>query len=339
METAKKKNFVRGNREEQKMRIWKYEAAAADAGKPLEKILREAGFTRKEISRQKFLPMGITVDGEKSRVNRIIFPGEEICLQLETVMAADSETCQNSCGLSDHEDYTERLKICMEDEDILIVNKPSGLSCHPCRGHYQDNLGSLAAAYCGEKGEPLTVRTVGRLDKETSGLVVFAKNQTAAARLWKQKEKQLFQKTYFACVHGVPEKTRDRIELPIGPVQGEKNRMQICREGKSAVTDYQVLRTGTWNGGSISLLKCQILTGRTHQIRVHMAALGHPILGDDFYGKPDGAARLCLHAGEIDFFHPFTGEKIHICALPDLLETFVGYEEIKRYQSRGGEGL
>ena len=321
------------------MRTWTYEAASLDEGKTLEQILRAAGFSRKEISRLKFLPMGITVDGKKSRVNKKISAGEVICLQLGKNQAAETVSQQDIVTPDIKEYIRDFPEICWEDEDILILNKPSGLSCHPGRGHYLDNLGSQAAAYCREKGEDPTIRIVGRLDKDTSGLVVLAKNQTAAARLWKQKEKQIFQKTYFAAVHGVPEKENGRIRLAMGSVPGEKNRMEIREDGKEAATDYQVADTIKWKGKDVSVVKCWILTGRTHQIRVHMAALGHPIVGDLLYGKPDESARLCLHAGEIKLYQPFTGEKIQICVLPDYPETFPGYEEIMKYSGRKGEEL
>lgn len=311
------------------MRTWKYKTVSSDEGKTLEQILRAAGFNRKEISRLKFLPMGITVDGKKSRVNKRMSAGEVICLQMGKSQAAETVPWQDIVTPDTKDDIRDLPEICWEDEDILICNKPSGLPCHPGRGHYLDNLGSLAAAYCREKGEDPTIRAVGRLDKDTSGLVVLAKNQTAAARLWKQKEKQIFQKTYIAAVHGVPEKEKSRIRLPMGPVPGEKNRMEIRQDGKEAVTDYQVAGTTKWKGKEVSIVKYRILTGRTHQIRVHMAAIGHPIVGDLLYGKSDEAERLCLHAGELRLCQPFTGEELHICALPKNPERFVGYEVMR----------
>ena len=172
------------------------------------------------------------------------------------------------------------------------------------------------------------MRSIGRLDKDTSGIVVFAKNQIAAARLWKQKEEGTFWKEYLAVCEGrmfpgKPDGTEDgkwstwhTVDTPIRAAAGEKMKMCAAEDGQRAVTHYQVLCTGKKR----TFLRVRIETGRTHQIRVHMASIGHPVAGDVIYGRADAAQEgsaaenLCLYAWKTRFCQPFTGEAIEIAA-------------------------
>ncbi len=286
------------------MKTWKYVTTWRDVGKTLDTLLREAGFSKKEISRQKFLQDGITVDGERCRITKILKEGQQVLLQFKK-----EETNYGKLE-------AEKLPVILyEDKDILILNKPSGCSTHPCRGHYMDNIGVQASAYCRMQGEEERIRPVGRLDKDTSGIVIFAKSRIAAARLHKQREKGILKKTYIALVYGEMEKQEGVIHTPLKPVSGEKNRMCIAGEQEkgalTAVTHYRVLKI--LKKERMSLVECILDTGRTHQIRVHMASKGHPIVGDEFYGKEgETCKRLCLHAGKLELCQPFTGKNINI---------------------------
>lgn len=302
------------------MKQWKSMICEADEGKTLEEILRAAGFSRKEISRQKFIPDGITLDGEKCRVTAKVHTGQLVTLNFR-------ERGEEGKGKEDVQRQKNRLpaswetkdsgqksdfSILYEDDCLLIVEKPSGLSCHPGPGHYLDNLGSMAMAYCQEKGEEYPIRQIGRLDKDTSGIVVFAKDKVTAARLWQQRREGTLQKTYYAVVHGRLRPAEGIIDSPMGKVPGEKNKMCVCPGAMSAITNYRVIREENYEGKELSVVECTLVTGRTHQIRVHMASLGHPLLGDRIYGIPDGAPGLCLHAGKIRLLQPFTGKEINI---------------------------
>lgn len=286
------------------MRAWEKEVGKEESGKSLEKLLLGEGFTKKEISRMKFRENGMTVDGRKCRSTEILKEGQKIVLSLD-----DEYVKEYAHG----EDLTQ-IKICYEDADLLILDKESGISAHPGRGHYGDSLGGQAAAYMRAKGENNHLRLIGRLDKDTSGAVVFAKNQTAAARLWKQREEGVFRKTYQALVHGEFESKNGKILLPLETVPDEKNRMRVSKEGNGldAQTIYKVKEVYRAGEEKVSLVECTLLTGRTHQIRVHMAAMGHPVLGDPFYGRADGVKRLCLHAGKVKLRQPFSGKDICI---------------------------
>lgn len=293
------------------MRKWEKTVTPEDAGKTLEKFLKENCFSKKEISRLKFKSCGMTVDGIQCRSTSVLEEGQKVVLHLEDEKISvkkEYRICEN----------LPPLKICYEDADMLILDKPSGMSCHPGRGHYHDSLGGQAAAYLASKGEACTLRLIGRLDKDTSGAVIYAKNQTAAARLWEQRRNGQFHKTYCALIHGTLYPEIGEISLSLEKVPGVQNRMRAAEEGRgvSARTFYRTRKVfcrtedTRENCKEISLVEFTLETGRTHQIRVHMASVGHPVLGDPFYGRPDGVKRLCLHAENVELRQPFTNADI-----------------------------
>ena len=167
-------------------RVWSLQV---EEGGIVQEVLRkQAGFTKKEISRAKFLPDGIRKNGTRCRVTEKTLPGDIIEILLETETQTSAHLAVN----------TEVLDILYEDQDLLAVNKPAGVVTHPQGGHYEDTLANQVSAYYAFRQESHTVRPIGRLDKDTSGIVLFAKNQTAAARLQKQRERGELQKTYLA---------------------------------------------------------------------------------------------------------------------------------------------
>ena len=169
----------------------------------------------------------------------------------------------------------------------------------------------MLAYYFQKRGEHVRIRSIGRLDKDTSGIVVFAKNQAAAGRLAEQKQQGKFRKEYLAIVEGCPEKDEGIIRGKIDKMQGELMKMCVSPQGKTAVTRYQVLKRME----NSSLVKLSLSSGRTHQIRVHMAWTGHPLLGDSLYGgSMEKIRRAALHAICVTLFQPFTGEKIRVQA-------------------------
>ncbi|MDC7286257.1 RluA family pseudouridine synthase [Blautia schinkii] len=320
---------------------WKYLTGSEDEGKTVGEILRAAGFSKKEISRQKFLPGGILLDGEQCRVTCRVHEGQMVALMLregKTGSPASPDRNGRKDGVSGTKtpDMYSReavmseagigkrrlpLQICYEDEDLIVVDKPAGLACHLGRGHYEDNLGSILQRICADdkSSRVNAVRLIGRLDKDTSGLVVLAKNRAAAARLWKQRSDGTFVKYYQAFVHGYMPVKRGTIKIPVMKIPGEKNKMQADEQGLPAVTHYRVLQEGQLFGQKASLLECVLDTGRTHQIRVHMAYEGHPLFGDPIYGVGDKAPRLCLHAQRICLRQPFTGDEMVVCT-PEFSE-------------------
>lgn len=287
----------------------------------LEKVLKNPlGLTKRQISQAKFRENGICINGKRQRISYVGTPGEVLTVCLE-------ESSENTGKVLPQEG---ELEILYEDPDILAVNKPAGMPCHPGRGHYLDSLGNLAAGLFEKRGDPCPVRIVGRLDKDTSGVVILAKNQAAAARLGEQKAKGIFQKEYIGFVQGHLEKAEGRIREGIGKAPGEKLKMQVTPEGKPADTSYQALKFL----GYATLARWRIATGRTHQIRVHMAWLGHPLLGDPIYGTGENPyfPGLALHCAKAVFLQPFTGEKVEIRAPAKDWG-----EELKNWTSRNTE--
>ena len=314
----------------------------------------QAGFTKKQISQAKFRKDGIQKNGIQCRVTELLFPGDVLRVYLERAdrESADhmgeknspkreiplpSEKALREWKGSDTEADPGQLPIVYEDEDILVVDKPAGLVTHPVGVHKSDTLSGLVDAYFRSKNESTLIRSIGRLDKETSGLLLFARNQTAAARLQRQREEGILQKTYLAAASGIfPEEKRcGTICIPIGKDPENPLRMAVSADGslagsKKAVTHFRVLQ----EFGKNSLLEVWLETGRTHQIRVHMASVGHPLLGDTLYNESQSLSgfaenvdgtfkRAALHAWKLCFLQPFTGRKMTLEApLPDDFITF-----------------
>ena len=239
------------------------------------------------------------------------------------------------------------LEIVYEDDDLAVVNKPAGMMVHAGAGATEDarNRGTLVNALLhhfgnlSNVGGELRPGIVHRLDKETSGLIVVAKNDVAHRALATQFSGRRVHKTYIALVHGWVKQDRGTISASIQRDAVRRTRMTTRRSGgREAITRYEVQRRIESPYGKFSLLRVEIATGRTHQIRVHMASLGHPVVGDALYGAPReirsgqggpshasmSLPRNFLHAAEIEFAHPRTGESLKLAApLPDELKLFV----------------
>ena len=323
---------------------------------PVSHFLRtQAGLTKKQISQAKFRPSGVQKNGQQCRVTETAYPGDQITVCLETddvdslhlesssfTISSDSHSFPLSTDSGSYSDSTAsefagsdanshiyhspsttsqllpELEILYEDQDILAVNKPAGLVTPPSGSHYSDSLSNQVAAYFRSKDEPTKVRSIGRLDKETSGILLFARNQTAAARLQKQRENGISEKTYLAAVSGSMLEDTDgtfhAITTPLAPDPDNRLKMVISPGSslpgsKPAVTLYSVLKsTAPGSRISASLVMLRLKTGRTHQIRVHMASLGHPLLGDSLYHLSDTTnlfSRAALHAWKLKFHPPF----------------------------------
>lgn len=208
------------------------------------------------------------------------------------------------------------LDIVYEDEHLLVVNKPAGMVVHPAARMVSGTLVNALLAHCpqvADVGGSDRAGIVHRLDRETSGLIVVAKNPEAHAALQRQFKRRLVRKTYVALVEGQVQPREGIIEVPIGRDPKDRTRMAVSRTGRPAVTQYRVVEIFP----QYTLLEVRPHTGRTHQIRVHLAWLGYPVVGDRVYGRrrqtllPD---RHFLHARELAFTHPVTGEKLVLSA-------------------------
>ena len=307
-------------------RVLEYKVTDSDPdrtlGGILSKVLKQCmGLTPHEISHAKFTPKGLTVSRhigqpglyESVTVKDRVAPGD-IVRVLFRDNDADKERVEAVEGSVD---------ILYEDEDVVVLNKPAGTVSHPSHGHHRDSLANYLAGYYKRSGKNGTLRVVGRLDKDTSGAILFAKNAPAASRLFRQKEQGIFRKTYLAVCANPPKEeigTWNVIDAPLGPIPGTLMKQQIMEhpEGKSALTRY--ICRGSFKNGSV--IEAEIDTGRTHQIRVHLASVGHPLIGDKLYGEDIGstyeADRALLHAWKVTFRQPFGDETVNITVpVPD----------------------
>ena len=209
------------------------------------------------------------------------------------------------------------LDIVYEDEAMLILNKPSGIATHPSILHFNDSLSNGVRYYFNQIGLNKKIRPVNRLDLHTSGLIIFAKNEYIQECLIKQMEENSFQKEYHAIINGHLENKKGTIDLPIARKQNSIIERCIDENGKRAVTHYEVIEEYE----NTSLVKCSLETGRTHQIRVHFASIGHPLLGDSLYGETsdllDGQALTCT---KLSFIHPVTNKQVEFEILAKELE-------------------
>ncbi len=268
------------------------------AGRTVREFLQqELHFSRRQISSLKYREDGIRVNGEMSRVSRVLKAGDLLQIVPKT----------SGLLYLDHGSFDRPPEILFEDRDLLIVNKPSGMVCHPSPGHYADTLSNQAAAYAASQGEDWTIRLVGRLDKDTSGIVIFAKSSEAAAGL--STGRCPVQKTYYAVTEGHP--GRGIVTVPIGSDPEVLGKMKADPFGRPAITFFDEIRSE----GGLSLVKVRIEHGRTHQIRLHLASIGFPLAGDAMYGRGvKGETHAALHCRQVVFTHPFTGETITVTA-------------------------
>lgn len=209
------------------------------------------------------------------------------------------------------------LNIIYEDEAYIVVNKPAGIPVHPSMDHYTDSLSNGIAFYFNQIGLKKKIRPVNRLDKDTSGIVIFAKNEYIQECLVRQMKSKEFIKRYIAVVNGNLDNLEGTINAPIARKEGSIIERCVSETGDIAITHYKVLKRKT----DFDIVECILETGRTHQIRVHFAYLGHSLLGDTLYGTSSSLInRQALHAYEVEFTHPLSKKKVkYITTVPEDL--------------------
>ena len=217
------------------------------------------------------------------------------------------------------------LDIIFEDESILVINKPSNMPIHPSILHFEDTLSNGIKYYFNSIGLNKKIRPVNRLDKDTTGIVIFAKNQYIQETLIRHMQNNTFKKEYIAILKGHLENSAGTINANISRKDGSIIEREINENGDTAVTHYELIKNFEYEGQKLSLVKFILETGRTHQIRVHSKYIGHPIIGDSLYGIVSNLIeRQALHAFKVTFIHPLTNKQLVIEApIPNDMEKII----------------
>lgn len=254
----------------------------------------------------------IYCNGKEAWVNGMAKVGDEISLNIASYGNAENIVS---------EPY--ELDILYEDDSLLIINKPGNMVVHPTCLHQNGTLANFVKYYFESKNEHIKLHFVNRLDRETSGVIVMAKNEYAQDILTKQMQSGIFSKEYIAIVNGVVKEEFGTVDLPIKRDTSSIMLRMVSSDGDRAVTHFKVIKRME----NMTVLKLRLETGRTHQIRVHCKAIGHSILGDGLYSdiETDLINRQALHSYRTSFVHPISRERIEVTAnLPDDMKNIIG---------------
>ncbi len=262
-----------------------------------------AGISASLIKSVKYDVGGITVNGENAKTNQILRSGDRVMIS-----AGEEDNTLSPCGAE--------VAIVWESEDIIVFNKPAGMATHPTLNYTDGTLANVYARILLERGERGAFHPTNRLDRNTTGLVLAGKNRLITPLLAKAADKE-----YLAVVEGVLEKDEGVIDSPIALEEGSIIKRRATKEGLSAVTEYRVER----RFGNHTLVRVHMLTGRTHQIRVHFSSIGHPLAGDDLYaGSRELISRHALHCDKLTFTRPFTDERVELsCVLAEDMRLLI----------------
>ena len=283
-----------------------------ESGERIDALLARSIDALTRSQAQRLLDAGaVTLSGAPVKKNRKTAPGELYAVALPDPAEIELRA----------EDIA--LDVVYEDADVIVVNKPRGMVVHPAPGHPDGTLVNALMYHCGDSlsgiGGEKRPGIVHRIDKDTSGLIIAAKNDFAHLGLSAQLAGHSLARVYECVVHGRMREDSGTVDAPIARHPADRKRMAVVPGGRRAVTHWEVI--GRYNGWTH--LRCRLETGRTHQIRVHMAYIGHPLLGDGVYGRsPEkGLEGQCLHARELRFIHPRSGGEIRLVTeLPDYFK-------------------
>jgi 23S rRNA pseudouridine1911/1915/1917 synthase len=269
-------------------------------GKTIEEIFRKEWEVSKKLTHLFRMEHKVLINGNKASWTSPLKLGDKVLIK----SFEDEERMNIPAFFYD-------IQVLFEDDHVIVFNKPAFMNTHP--NDEMDNRTLLQAAqfYLHSKGENVEIRHVHRLDKDTTGAILFAKHALAGTILDRMLEKHDLKRTYLAIVQGPLKKKKGIIQEPIGRDRHHATRRRVSPTGQEAITHYQLIK----EENSISYVQCWLETGRTHQIRAHFSHIGHPLLGDILYGGKPLFNRQALHAAKLEFTHPITGEEI-ICYAP-----------------------
>lgn len=266
------------------------------AGLTLEQLFWEVWKAPKKLTHHFRMDKGVMVNNQQAKWNQPLSAGDRLHIRL-----------------FQDEDFGViptfmEIEILYEDDHLLIANKPTEIKTHPNSPEEHNTLANAIAFHLQAKGELRHVKHIHRLDQDTSGAVLFAKNALVGSILDKMLEERKIKRTYVALAQGKIKRKKGTITAAIGRDRHHPTKRRISPNGQPAITHFEVLEVHKLT----TKVKCQLETGRTHQIRVHFSSIGHPLLGDKLYGEGDSYKRLALHAERLQFIHPLTLENIDI---------------------------
>ena len=291
-------------------RIFKYTIQPGDEKQTIEQYLRNRGYSHHILTHLKRTVNGICLNHTWAYTNQKPEPGDLLTILL-TEEGSDAIPAA-----------PVPFRIVYEDEDLLVADKPADTPVHPSQGNYENTLANGVVWYFQQKNQPFTFRCINRLDRDTTGLLIIAKHALSGAILSAQMSRREISRTYEALVFGTTALS-GTIDIPIGRKEGSTiERVPDPIHGDPAVTHFETPHAGK----SFSHVRLKLETGRTHQIRVHMTSIGHPLLGDTLYapGSVHPISRQALHSAELKFLHPITGEPLHFTSpLPKDMKTLL----------------
>lgn len=278
-------------------------------------ILRKMHVSRSLLARLKLTERGITVNGDRVYISVRVQAGDVVALRMEQECSDDIVPQELP------------IELLFEDEHVMVVNKRAGMIVHPTTGHYTNTLANGVMYHWQQAGKKHRFRPVHRLDQFTSGAIAIAKTPYVDHILSEQMKQQQFERQYVALVHGIIAQPKGTIDAPIDRDPAEPHKRIVTEAGYRSVTHYEVVEQFA---GQMTMVNLWLETGRTHQIRVHMTHIGHPLLGDEMYytdasrAMPYEMKRQALHAAKLAFTHPITKQRVAFEApLPDDMKEII----------------
>nr|WP_304214710.1 RluA family pseudouridine synthase [Fredinandcohnia onubensis] len=278
-------------------------------GITIEDVLKTEWTIPKQMLHQLRMEKGTKLNGETKNLNTPLKQNDKLQVHLFP---------EEEFGVIP--EYEAELQILYEDDHLLVANKPPGMDTHPNEEGQLGTLANAIAHHFQANGVHTKVRHIHRLDRDTTGAVIFAKHKLASSILDRRLEKREIKRTYVALVHGIIKQKKGTIDASIGRDRHHPTRRRVSPTGQKAITKFNVIQTLV--NQKMTLVELELLTGRTHQIRVHMSHLGYPLVGDTLYGGQPIVPRQALHAARISLQHPLTNEKI-MCEAPFLDNSFI----------------